>query len=576
MTRRKKVRLHRLLLMASLRCFTVFVAMALVILLLFYEDSRRSSEAYVVSIANSMNESLNLLHSTLETVSRYLAVYEPLAELHQAGSQSLEDLESIYDMVALTVTYSDIVQDMAIVSDDGAVRSFFSNYAGEYVHLILENQSYDFSDTSLTGVRYFFFPDYESVHDPMFLYLFPLISTSPNAEAERVGTVVFACRMSALESILELNLNSPYRCALIDASGTEVAACVANGYVDSPSNHRAVLQSSAFPLAIHVSTHGQAVFQIAPLALASVCALLLFIVFVIFYFSRVIQRNLAQPIECMVRFMPRISLQTEQSLLPNTNVEELDIIVSSINDMIVQLEDASRNAIRMKTELLETQLRNNEAELYALQSQINPHFLFNTLQCVRSLAILHHADDVSTISSALSAILRYSIREMQLVSVREEINIVRQYTSIIDIRYQNRIVCEIDVPEEALNCACPCMIIQPLVENAVIHGVAPLGAEGRICILGRILDGDLDFEVSDNGVGMDSEKLRSMQSRLQLHLFDMLESGNRYGQSFGLLNIQRRIQLQYGEEYGLTLSASDGWTRLHLRFPAIPFSGKAR
>ena len=120
MTRRKKVRLHRLLLMASLRCFTVFVAMALVILLLFYEDSRRSSEAYVVSIANSMNESLNLLHSTLETVSRYLAVYEPLAELHQAGSQSLEDLESIYDMVALTVTYSDIVQDMAIVSDDGA------------------------------------------------------------------------------------------------------------------------------------------------------------------------------------------------------------------------------------------------------------------------------------------------------------------------------------------------------------------------------------------------------------------------------------------------------------------------
>ena len=127
MTRRKKVRLHRLLLMASLRCFTVFVAMALVILLLFYEDSRRSSEAYVVSIANSMNESLNLLHSTLETVSRYLAVYEPLAELHQAGSQSLEDLESIYDMVALTVTYSDIVQDMAIVSDDGAVRSFFGS-----------------------------------------------------------------------------------------------------------------------------------------------------------------------------------------------------------------------------------------------------------------------------------------------------------------------------------------------------------------------------------------------------------------------------------------------------------------
>ena len=567
----KKVRLRRLLLTASLRCFIALIVVVAVVAFLFYEDSRRSSEAYVVSIANSMDESLNLLHSTLETAGRYLSVYEPLARLHLTGSSSLSDLNSIFSLVELTVVYSDFIQDVAVVSDGGDVRSFYANYAGEYVSLLLEEGGYDFSETSLTEMRYFFFPDHKPEHDPMFLCLIPLIDTEPGSAPERVGTLAFTCRTSALESILELNLSLPYRCALVDASGREVAACAAGGYADAPGNHRATLQSRSLPLSIHVSTHGQAGLQVAPLALWTVCALLLFIVFLILYFSRVIRRNLAQPIARMVRVMPRISLQAQPALLPETGVDELDIIVSSVNAMIAQLEEASRSAIRMKTQLLETQLRKNEAELYALQSQINPHFLFNTLQCVRSLAILNRAGDVSTISSALSAILRYSIREMQQVSVREEMGIVEQYIKIIDIRHQKRIAFETDVSEDVLGCACPCMIVQPLVENAVIHGVAPLGGDGRVRIDGRLSGGCVEFEIADDGVGIDAEKLREIQTRLRLHLFDMLESNDRYGKSFGLLNIQRRIQLQYGEEYGLTVSSSGGWTRLRLRFPAVPF-----
>ena len=180
-------------------------------------------------------------------------------------------------------------------------------------------------------------------------------------------------------------------------------------------------------------------------------------------------------------------------------------------------------------------------------------------------------EDVSAISSALSAILRYSIREMQQVSLREEMGIVRQYLKIIDIRYQNRFSYEIEIGDDVLDCACPCMIIQPLVENAIIHGVAASDGGGTIRILGRVEGGVVRIEVADNGAGISAEKLAELQQRLQLQLFDMMEAHEKYGKSFGLLNIQRRIQLQYGEEYGLTLLSADGWTRLLLRFPAVKF-----
>lgn len=136
-----------------------------------------------------------------------------------------------------------------------------------------------------------------------------------------------------------------------------------------------------------------------------------YVAFTLLYFSRVLRQRLVQPIHQLVEAIP--ALTGSHQPLSATFVPELDVIVGSINRMVAQLEEAHSNAIHMQTELLETQLRNNEAELYALQSQINPHFLFNTLQCIRSLAILHGVEDVSAISSALSAILRYSIREMQ-------------------------------------------------------------------------------------------------------------------------------------------------------------------
>lgn len=568
------VRLKNIILMTSLRCFAVLLLIVVAVMLLLTRNTLRTSQEYANSLVGSIEESIKLIDSNLQTFSSHLAVHEPLASLYASPlPKSTDTMQDIYSTVYLMVNFSDVLRDVAVVSPQGDIRSFVSSLSVDYIEIIMDEQSYDFTSTAHTAPQYFFFPHHESPHDTMFVYLFPLYDAKVhNPQVNRVGTIVFACELENLQNLLNLGLANPYHCALIDSHGQEVLSRTSGDYKDSSANLRASLYASSMDLHIQLSQPSPAwpsLAQPIPLALAM---LLLFMLFIVFYFSKVIRRSLTQPINRLVQIMPSVRLQRNHVALPPTHIEELDIIVNSINLMIDQLEEASRNTLKIETKLLETQLRNNEAELYALQSQINPHFLFNTLQCIRSLAILNRAEDVSTVCSSLSAMLRYSIREMQLVSVREEMKIVHQYLKIMDIRHQNRFAHEIDVPESLLDYACPCMIIQPLVENAIIHGVASTDSGGIVRIHGSISDNIIRFEISDNGAGIDDERLHQIQQRLSIQLYDMMESADKYGRSFGLFNIQRRIQLQYGEEFGLTISSEEGWTRLFLRFPATPFS----
>lgn len=573
---RPAARLRSILLRSAIRLLLVLVIILALIVGVLLRDSRRSLQEYVSSLAQSMDESIGLIDSTLSTVRNYLSVFEPLTELyHSPENVSTEQLDSVYNLVHMTVAYSDIIQDMTVVSPGGDKRSFFNSFAVSYIDRIADEGSYDFASGELDPPRYFFFTEYDTAHDPMFLYLFPLVYTSPKYGVERVGTVAMACRLSIFEPLLDLDISSPYRCQLLDGEGRALVTRTDERFQPRASTIQARREAGDMPLTICVETDSGTLPAMTPAMASLLVTLVGFMLFAALYLSRVFRKHLMQPIDDMVEAMPGITLHEGQGELAPTGVEELDVIIRGINRMLAQLEEASEARIRMNTQLLETQLRNNEAELYALQSQINPHFLFNTLQCIRSLAILHGAEDISAISSDMSAILRYSIQRMHQVSVREEMRIVRQYLNITDIRYQKRFTYDIDVPEGVMGCSCPCMIIQPLVENAIIHGVAAVNSGGRIEIRGQIIEGTLHFEVADDGAGIDAEKLAELQARLRLQLFDMLEDPSTYGKSFGLLNIQRRIQLQYGEEYGLAIASGGGWTRLSLRLPAAPFREEA-
>lgn len=560
---------------ATLRIIAVLILLILLMLTVINQDARDTSQEYISSLAQSMDESLTLVNSTLSSIRNYLSVAEPLSDIYRYPDRdNADDLSDVFNTVQMTIAYSDIIQDMMVIAPDGSRRSFFSNLASGYIDELEKENLYDFSSSSFSDIRYFFFSKTNGVHDPSFLYAFPLISTNARLGSIRVGTVILACRLSILESILQLDLSMPYRCTMTNETGTIIVSSETDDFNTASVLQHTEISSSAIPLTIRLEAKGHYILPISPLMLFIILSILVFIGLSLLYYSRVIRHSLMLPIDQMVNAMSQISFGGTSKTLADVGIEELDIITGGINLMIGKLEEASRTATQMNTRLLETQMRNNEAELYALQSQVNPHFLFNTLQCIRSLAILHHADDISTVSGDMSSILRYSIREMDDVTIRDEMFIVRQYLNITDIRYQQRFSYDINVSDSILDCSCPCMIIQPLVENAIIHGVSATNTGGMIRIDGSRTDSEIHIEIANNGVPISKERLHELQERLNMQLFDMLSPRSKHEKSFGLLNIHRRIQLHYGDEYGLTISSGDGWTKMSLCFPAVE-SGEA-
>ncbi len=206
------------------------------------------------------------------------------------------------------------------------------------------------------------------------------------------------------------------------------------------------------------------------------------------------------------------------------------------------------------------QLRKAEFEL--LQAQINPHFLYNTLDAIVWSAEAGNQKQVVKMVGSLSEFFRSSLNKgKELVRVREELSHARSYLEIQQIRYQDILSYEIEVPEELFEYEIPKITVQPIVENALYHGIKNRRGGGKITINGEEGDNDYRIIVTDDGIGMDSERLAQITEGL---------SGKNPGdvKIYGLYNVNERIKLFYGEEYGISIESEyDKGTRVVIRLP---------
>jgi two-component system sensor histidine kinase YesM len=206
------------------------------------------------------------------------------------------------------------------------------------------------------------------------------------------------------------------------------------------------------------------------------------------------------------------------------------------------------------------QLNAKEAELKALQAQINPHFLYNTLDSINWLALRYEADDISEMVIALSDMLRLSLnRGETVIRLKDELRQVDSYVTLQKIRYNNRFDVRYDVDEGIGNCCVAKMLLQPLVENAIIHGFEEIDGGGfiQICIHER--DGMLDFEVSNNGALID---LTEMEKRVESR-----HGKNEFMRGYGIKNVNERLASYYGSQYKIVYSVRDGLTVAAVQIP---------
>lgn len=217
-----------------------------------------------------------------------------------------------------------------------------------------------------------------------------------------------------------------------------------------------------------------------------------------------------------------------------------------------------------KTRKDNVQILNKQTELTALQSQINPHFLYNTLETIRGQALIDDNIEIAKMVEALSAFFRYSIsRKGNLVTLRDELVNIENYMLIQRYRFNNRFSLEVIVDEEdeqAYDFLIPRLIIQPVVENAIFHGLEEKLEGGKVTIEVIVTDQNLILTISDNGKGMDRDKLKELNLRIQSNDEELEDSKNRNTRNTGiaLSNIHKRIQLLFGDEYGVNVYSTAG------------------
>ena len=190
------------------------------------------------------------------------------------------------------------------------------------------------------------------------------------------------------------------------------------------------------------------------------------------------------------------------------------------------------------------------AELAYLRSQIDPHFLHNTLEAVRRMAQDKNVPEIADMAADMGKIFKYSAKGASMVTLKDEMEIIKAYLNIQQRRFGDRISIHFFLSDEAKYVMVPKMITQPAVENAMLHGLEPMSRKGALYIGARLDGVKLIITVKDNGVGIPADKLNAIRDSLKTEKADT-------SRHMGLLNMQSRIRLQYGAPYGLEIDSSE-------------------
>jgi two-component system sensor histidine kinase YesM len=273
-----------------------------------------------------------------------------------------------------------------------------------------------------------------------------------------------------------------------------------------------------------------------------------------------ISRSIYIPIQRLHDVTTTITKNDLQSLVNRDNVDEITELGMSFNIMIGKIRD-----------LLDAKMKEQEnlkkAELRALQAQINPHFLYNTLDTIIWMSEAQKTDQVIEIVTALSSFFRLSLSKgKDWITIGEELERIRSYLTIQRMRYRDIMDFRIEADEETLNNTVLKLVLQPLAENALYHGIKNKRRGGTIVVRARYKDDDeILLEVEDDGIGLTPEKLAQLQAELDDESGDIkLESG------FAIGNVNKRIRLYYGRPYGLSIrSEYNVGTCATLVIPAI-------
>lgn len=258
---------------------------------------------------------------------------------------------------------------------------------------------------------------------------------------------------------------------------------------------------------------------------------------------------ITRPLRVMSKLMKKVQEGNFTVKFPVKYRDEVGLLGSQFNRMIVRLDQLIQDIYEMET-------KKNRAELQALQNQINPHFMYNTLESIRMSAEINDDSTTADMIAILGKLLRYSISELNVeTTLQQELQHVQNYVELLNYRYPNRFQLKFDIHIELESYRMLRLLLQPIVENAIYHGLDEMKGNMTLAISSVMKNNQLQLTISDNGIGIEQKKLSRLNKKMRDGSNE--ESKQQFG-GIGLKNVNERIKLEYGPQYGIRVESQQG------------------
>ena len=520
---------------------------------------KQTTQNYAETLADSLLRQADNAMSLYEENLRYNA--EALCQFLVMDDMSEERREiqeakisSYYSQIALK--NREIVSAILLDADINTIMSICSPA------VIPKKQMYLRSGEDLNADCY-----YEDKEEFNYAFFYPIYSGTGGKSQQELGMCVFILEPWRIDGTLHNIFNDSVAAMLLSDSNKLDLSFHSFGSIPEDATMESLKADDDFVyregnwqngirVAVAVSVSGNTAGSDSTrqmIVFATILIIVLLAIIIIFSYYR-----MARPIHAIDRFIEK-SIKHPERRLNFKRTDEIGTVAARLDHMLDENQRMIEEIKDGKIRLYETELAQQKLEIMAYRNQINPHFLYNTLSCMRDMVLIHDEDDIAEIAMCLSDIFRYAVKGSNIVTVGDEVSYIAKYKRIMEYRFMGKIKIKTSVAEEVMDKPMIRFFLQPLVENSVFHGLEGKMDDGCVEVHIEAVDGRLEMEVRDDGIGMDEETLAKYREEI---------SNPKESTGIGLSNIVQRLRLFYGDDYTITAdSAPDKGTVIKISVP---------
>ncbi|MFI3173221.1 MAG: histidine kinase [Eubacteriales bacterium] len=389
----------------------------------------------------------------------------------------------------------------------------------------------------------------------------------------QLGSLVFLIQTSDLVDLFENFDNRDSIQVLLLANSQVIASNIPDGDIididtlEKDSEVYTKKQIGYTEFEIIVTTKNDFISQTRESFVLFMMIAILALLAIITLFYQQLNKIFFKPMITVIDNVKSVTSDNNDPLIDLTGESDFDKLITEVNSMIEQLDDNAKTLLHMQYQTQNALIEKQQLDIDFLKKQINVHFIVNTIAAIKRLNELGDNKKSGEMCTSLALILRYANNAQDYINAVEELHILELYIDIMKLKYANSITCVYELDSETDDLMLPRMLLQPIIENALVHGTA-LVEQGVLIIKTQVIDQELIITIQDNGVGMSPDTLEALRYQLKLSRYQPFsEKGIEH---IALINIQRRLSFIFGDAYELVIDSVVGeGTTVRMNLPLL-------